>query len=431
MDKLQTIQNMKNEMERNLTTNILPFWREFVPDEVHGGFYGKVNGQREPDLRSPKSVVLNCRILWTFSRAYDMLGNEIDRQLAKRAFDYVTEYFWDDTYQGVYWMVTAKGEPAELEKRTYGQAFFIYSLAEYYRVFRDAKALNFAMKTFELVEQYMKRKDGGYADSATRDWILDDWVNFWVKNRTGAPKLLNSNMHLFEAILALAEVTKNPKVMESLKEQLLFLINTAADPSIGHMKAAMSEDGSRLDGEMNYGHDCECAYLMLEAARFLDEQQKHSGDERTLFARTETVVDQMMEHVYKTGLDPVNGGMYYIEDARTGEINRSKIWWVQAEGVTAFFDAWQRIGDERYLEASVSIWNYIERYMVNHELGEWYSVGSNRQMDTDLQEEEKSLRAVFTNDEMAGKGKCPYHNSRVCMEIIKRAESVIPALSVS
>lgn len=412
MDELQIIQNMKREMERNLTECILPFWREYVPDDVHGGFYGKVNGNREPDLASPKSVVLNCRILWTFSRAYEKFRDERDKVLAQRAFDYILRYFWDDSYQGVYWMVTCKGEPAEMEKRTYGQAFFIYSMAEYYRVFADPKALEFARKTYDLVRKYLKLADGGYADSATRDWILDEWVNVWVKNRMGAPKLLNSNMHLFEALLALAEVTNDLEIMESLRDQLLFLLDTAADETIGHMKAAMAADGSRLDGEINYGHDCECAYLILEAARLFQEAP--------LLQKAETVVNQMMEQVYKAGLDPVNGGMYYIADARTGEVNRSKIWWVQAEGVTAFFDAWQRTGNENYLKASVSIWNYIKQNLINQELGEWYSVGKNRRSDASLLEEESALKVVFTNDEMAGKGKCPYHNSRVCFEIMSR-----------
>lgn len=297
MTEREMLQDLKLRMERNLQTGILPFWREYLTDSVHGGFYGRVDGAREPDLQSPKSVVLNCRLLWMFSRAYEIFGNKQDRELAKRAYDYICRYFWDECYKGVYWMVTAEGKPSEPEKRTYGQAFFIYSLAEYYRVFKEEKALELAMQVFWLTEEKLKLPDGGYADSAARDWLRDDWVNFWVKNRTGARKLLNSNMHLFEAILSLAEAAKEPKVWQSLESELEFLIKVAIDPENGHMKAAMAEDGSRLDNEINFGHDCECSYLMMQAAELLQKKE--------LYQKTESVVNRMMESVYEEGLDPV------------------------------------------------------------------------------------------------------------------------------
>ena len=408
--------HLKEQMEHNLETNILPFWREYMMDNVHGGFYGRVDAQRKPDLQSPKSVVLNCRILWTFCRTYALWGKDTDKMIADRAFDYICRYFWDETYKGVYWMVTGKGEVAEPEKRTYGQAFFLYSMAEYYRVFGNRRALELAMETFSLIERYLNLPGGGYRDSASRDWQKDDWVNFWVKNRTGALTLLNSNMHLFEAILTLAQVTKDPSVLQSLKQQLLFLLDTAMDWKCGHMKAAMAFDGSRLDGEINFGHDCECSYLIMEAAELLQEEK--------LLQKAEKAVETIINHVLGEGLDPQSGGMYYLADTQKPQVNRSKIWWVQAEGITAFIDRYQRTAKKIYLDAAVSIWNYVQTYMVNTEFGDWFSVGAEPEISSSGQQEE-DISVVFTNDEMAGKGKCPYHNSRACLEIIKRAEKII------
>lgn len=421
MNNHEKIRNLRDRMEENLCQCILPFWREYMQDDVHGGFYGRVDGKRRPDLQSPKSVVLNCRMLWTYSRAWKLYGNARDMELAGRAYDCIRTCFWDPVYKGVFWMTTCKGEPSEPEKRTYGQAFLIYAMTEYYRVFQEPEAIEMAMETFYLVEDRLKLKSGGYADSAARDWRKDDWVNFWVKNRGGAAKLLNSNMHLFEAILLLAEVTGEPDVIQALKEELEFLLHTAVDPELGHLKAGMAEDGARLDGEVNFGHDCECSYLMMEAAEFLKDEE--------LLKETEKAVAFMMDRVYEEGLDPVNGGMYYIVDYLTKEVNRSKIWWVQAEGITAFFDRFQRTGKEKYLDAAISIWNYVESCMVNRELGEWYSVGKNLKAEAGLQEQEEALSAVFTNDEMAGKGKCPYHNSRVCFEIMERAEAWMKSMN--
>ena len=111
--------------------------------------------------------------------------------------------------------------------------------------------------------------------------------------------------------------------------------------------------------------------------------------------------------------------MCYISDCRTGEINRAKIWWVQAEGITACVNCYQLTGKERYLDHAISIWNYTKRYLVDEDLGDWRTVG-NLDGDQDFKEDIRFLQNVFTNQEKAGKGKCPYHNARVCFEIMER-----------
>ena len=98
---------------------------------------------------------------------------------------------------------------------------------------------------------------------------------------------------------------------------------------------------------------------------------------------------------------------------------------IQAEGITASFNCYQFTGDRRYLDAAVNIWNYVERYVVNHDLGEWYSVGLPPCDDTELRAQADQLKEVFNNNELAGKGKCPYHNSRTCFEIMRRADVIL------
>ncbi len=416
MEAKERVRNLRERAERNLRECILPFWRNYLTDEENGGFYGKVREDLTPDPESPKSVVLNCRLLWTFTRAYDVFAEEKDKKLAVRAFSYIRTYFWDRIYGGVYWMVTCKGEPSEPEKRLYGQAFLIYAMAEYYRVFGDEEALAMAMETFCLVNAHMKWENGGYRDSVARDWQKDDWVNVWVKNRTGAPKLLNSNMHFFEGILALEEVSGDSAVRESLKEELEFLLNVTMDPAWGHLKAAMGLDGRRLDGELNYGHDGECSYLMTRAALRLGEE----GLIQKAFLTAKTLAD----HMAAEGFDNTDGGLCYVGDMNSGRRNRAKIWWVQAEGVTAFFNCYQITGEKKYLDLAVSVWDYIEKRMVNETTGDWYSVGKGDPQDRDYEKDVMELKEIFTNEEKAGKGKCPYHNSRVCFEIMERAREI-------
>ena len=416
-EERRIIVDLRTRMEHNLKTCILPFWTRYMTDQVHGGFYGRVDGSLQPDLSSPKSMVLNGRMLWTYSRAWDMVRYPACQELAQRAFRYIQSHFWDELYGGVYWAVTCRGEPSELEKRTYAQAFLIYSYAEYYRVFGSKEALDRARQVLSLLNRHMKYPQGGYADSAARDWLRDDWINFWVKNRTGAAKLLNSNMHLFEAIYNLAQAAPEPWILQSLRDELEFLLGTVVDRKLHHLKAAMDVSGARLDHEINYGHDAECSYLLTGAAELL-------GDADLIRRARETAVD-LMDHVLAEGMDPEYGGLYYIGDSASGEINRAKIWWVQAEGITASFNCYQFTGDRRYLDAAVNIWNYVERDVVNHDLGEWYSVGLPPCDDTELRAQADQLKEVFNNNELAGKGKCPYHNSRTCFEIMRRADVIL------
>lgn len=401
---------LRDKMEKNLRECILPFWCEYMVDEEKGGFYGKVLKDHTPDKIYPKAIVLNCRMLWAYTMAWEHYEDETYKNLARRAFEYIRDHFWDKEYGGTFWMLTSDGIPCEVEKRTYGQAFIIYAMAEYYRAFGDMQALEMAMETFRLVQDHVHYDNGGYTDSVSRDWQKDPWLFRWMMNADGAAKLLNSHLHLFEATMTLYDATHDPYVGTVLREFLDFLLNVCVEKQSHHLKAGMDEDGNRIDGEINYGHDSECCYLMTWAARLI-------GDDALIQQADSTVLD-IMEHVLTEGMDPVNGGMYSDINIQTGHLNRCKIWWNQAEGITSFFNCYQISGDEKWLDAAISIWDYVEENIVDPTL-EWFSIGKNKVTDEDLRADEKATEPII-GDDKANKAKCPYHNSRTCFEIIKR-----------
>ncbi len=412
MTKKEKMLDLKARMVKNVRENILPFWCDNMVDEENGGFYGKVNKDHTPDKEYPKAIVLNTRMLWAFTMAYEKFGDEKYKVLAKRAFEYIRDHFWDKEYGGTFWMLTYKGIPSEVVKRTYGQAFIIYSMAEYYKAFGDKEALDMAMTTFKLVQDHVKFDNGGYADSVARDWRFDPWVITWMMNRDGAMKLLNSHLHLFEATMTLLDVTGDEYVKGVLKDFLEFLLDVAVEKETHHLKAGMDQDGNRIDGEINYGHDSECCYLMTWSARLIGDPD--------LIKRADAAALDIMDHVLAEGIDPVNGGMYSDIDIRTGHKNRAKVWWNQCEGITSFFNCYQLTGDEKYLDAAISIWDYTEKNVVDP-TGEWFARGFNAVMDEEWKKEEDST-AAFMGTEKASKAKCPYHNSRTCFEIMKRVD---------
>ena len=410
MQAKEKMLDLKSRMEKNVRENILPFWCNYMVDEEKGGFYGKVNEDLTPDKTYPKAIVLNCRMLWAFTMGWEYFHDEKCRELAHRAYEYIRDHFWDKEYGGTFWMLTSDGIPSEVEKRTYGEAFIIYSMAEYYNAFHEPEALEMAMKTFRLVQDHVHYANGGYADSASRDWQMDNWLFKWMMNGDGAAKLLNSHLHLFEATMTLYDVTRDEYVKGVLREFLLFLLDVCVEPDRHHLKAGMDKDGNRIDGEVNFGHDSECCYLMTWAARLL-------GDEE-LIRRADAIVIDIMDHVLEESIDPINGGIYSDMDINTGHLNKTKVWWNQAEGITSCFNCYQITGDEKYLDAAIGIWNYVEENVVDPTL-EWFAIGKNKVMDEEWKKQEAQFGA-FMGDEKASKAKCPYHNSRTCFEIIKR-----------
>lgn len=416
MEIKEKLLDLKKRTYKNATECIMPFWYDHMVDEINGGFYGAVDKDLKPVVSAPKSAVLTSRMLWAYSNAYDVTGEERCRHLAKRAYIYLREHFWDETYGGIYWMVGPKGDPFDTVKRTYAQACFLYAAAEYYRVFQEDEALKYAEEILELVVRYAKQENGGYLDSLCRNWREDPWVRTWFMNHNGAPMLLNSHLHLFEGTALLYRCTGNEKTKRILKDLLTFLLDHCVEYDTGHLKAGMDENPNRIDTEISYGHDMECAYLMEEAAKLLGDQE--------LILRTNKAVLMLSKNALEEGLDRTEGGMFNEKDKATGKIMKSKIWWVQCESLTGFLCAYEISKEEEYLDGAVRIYDYIERYMADWEKGEWLAVGRHEKQDAEIQAMDESL-FVVVGDEKANKTKCPYHNSRSCFGVSARVERLL------
>ncbi len=111
------------------------------------------------------------------------------------------------------------------------------------------------------------------------------------------------------------------------------------------------------------------------------------------------------------GLDS-DGGIWYEYDVMHKHLIREKHSWPQAEAMIGFFNAWQITGNEKILKQSFNSWAFVQRYLLDKNLGEWYW-GANADL-TPMRQEDK-----------VGVWKCPYHNSRACMEITGRINRIL------
>ncbi len=422
----QHVDMMKLEMQDVLENNILPFWLEKMQDNEHGGFYGRIDGNNQLHPEAEKGAILNARILWSFSAAYRVLQKEEYLEAATRAKDYLIEHFIDPEYGGVYWSVDYKGEPLDTKKQFYAIAFVIYGLTEYARATGDREALEYALDLYDCIEEHaFDDEQNGYIEACTREWgkIEDMRLSELDANY---PKSQNTHLHIMEAYANLLRCLKEMRAQEqcdyvptigsvlpvgisvppetmvnvegALRNIISIFINKILNPETNHLDLFFDMDWTRGAGHLeSYGHDIECSWLLHEAALVL-------GDEN-LLEKVENVVQKVAKASEK-GLRE-DGSMIHEANLDTGHVDDDLHWWVQAENVVGWFNVWQHFGDEEAFKKSEKCWHYIKENLVDFDNGEWFW---SRHSDGTLN----------TVDDKAGFWKCPYHNSRMCLEIIER-----------
>ena len=391
------ITTLRIEVEHELTTGILPFWMEKMADNVQGGFYGRIDGDDKLHADAPKGAILNARILWTFSAAYRLLRKPEYLETATRAKRYIIDRFYDKDFGGVYWSLTANGEPLDTKKQVYAQGFAIYGLSEYARATGDREALDYAVKLFETVEKYSCDRDrNGYIEAFTREWKPIEDMRLSDKDENTS-KTMNTHLHILEPYANLYRVWKNERLERQLRNMLDLFTGKILNKKTYHLDLFFDNDW-RTDGNIiSYGHDIEASWLIHEAALVL-------GDE-ALLKRIEPVITNIARAADE-GLNP-DGSMIYERFTAEDRTDRELHWWVQAENVVGHVNLYQHFGDEKALDTAMKCWQFIKDKIIDHANGEWHW----------------SLMpdgSVNRRDDKAGFWKCPYHNGRMCMEIIER-----------
>lgn len=391
------IRNIRKEMEDELVTNILPFWINKMTDQVNGGFYGRITGENVLVPEAEKGAILNARILWTFSAAYRLLQQQEYLTSATRAKRYIIDYFYDKDYGGIYWSLDYKGNPLNTKKQIYAISFAIYGLSEYYRATGDEEALDYAIRLFRDIEQYsFDSLKNGYYEALTREWeeIADMRLSEKDENER---KTMNTHLHILEAYANLYRVWKDDYLKQQLRNLIELFINKILNTTTGHLDLFFNDEWNSKYHIVSYGHDIEASWLIYEAVLVLEEQ--------VLLEKVRSLIG-LIAAAADEGLT-ADGAMIYESFGNKREANTDRHWWVQAENVVGHVNLYQYFNDEKALQKAFCCWEFIKKNLVDHENGEWYwSVHTNG--------------AVDMNEDKAGFWKCPYHNGRMCMEVMER-----------
>lgn len=386
---------LKEEVRNELTKNILPFWINRTIDSQNGGFIGRISGDGTCRPEASKGAILHARILWTFSSAYRLLKNPEYLRTANQAKDYLLTKFWDTENGGIYWQLAVDGTPIDTKKQIYALGFAIYGLSEYARATGDQTALEKAKELYFSIEKYSFDKEkNGYFEAFTKEWKEIEDMRLSDKD-ANEKKTMNTHLHILEPYANLYRVWQSEELKQSIRNLLDTFLDTILDKETGHLRLFFDENWQCKSTIISYGHDIEALWLMYEAATVI-------GDEN-LIERVKSVVPLIAEAV-KEGLQ-TDGALIYEKNEATGQLDMDKHWWVQAETVVGFMYAFKITGNSEYADIAQKCWSFIKNKLVDKEKGEWFwSI--------------KADGSVNKIDDKAGFWKCPYHNGRMCMEVI-------------
>ncbi|MBR5420054.1 MAG: AGE family epimerase/isomerase [Lachnospiraceae bacterium] len=385
---------MLEEVRQELTGHIIPFWLK-LKDEEYGGYYGLLDFDLKLDTKAEKGCILNNRIIWFFSAAYVLLKDPELLSAARHAYDFLRKYCLDREYGGVYWSMSYDGKPLDTTKHTYNQAFCIYALSAYYEASGDKEALEEAYKLFEVIEGKC-RDEGGYLEAYDRKFEPASNEKL-SENGVMATRTMNTLLHVFEAYTELYRVDKDPRVAERLYWILDCFADKIYNPALRRQEVFFDHEYNTLIDLYSYGHDIETSWLIDRGLEVLGEKEDN---------RLYGITRILAQNVKKEAFD----GHSMANECERGIVNADRIWWVQAETVVGFINAYQKDTEQvGFLEGARAEWEFIREHVVDSRPGsEWYNaVTAAGQPDP--------LKRPIVEP-----WKCPYHNGRMCIEVLRR-----------
>jgi len=381
--------------------NIFNFWRQVAMDSSGGGFAGRVSADNNPDFSANRSLIHTSRLVWAFSRGYRAFKTDLSKELAAHGYSYFTRNFIDKKNGGLFWTVDAQGRPVNERKQTYGQAFGIYALSEYYMATGAPAALDLALGLFGCVQKYCTDSvNGGYWEARGADWSPIEDVRLSLKD-LNEKKSNNTHLHVLEALTSLLKAKENDRVRRALSDVVKIFMTKVYNRADNHFILFQDEFWNARCDIVSFGHEIEAAWLVTEALDTLGEA--------ALKDEFVPAVVAISRNALENYLDGPLGENGMSNESLGGEIDRQKIWWVQNEAAIGFLNAFSLTGDEDFLKAAVNVWDFCEKSMIDHERGEWWEVAGTDVARGDKVHEWKSC----------------YHNTRMCIEIIERCKTIL------
>lgn len=388
---INAYKELKNDLDLELK-NILSYWTNNSLDEDFGGFLGKRDHFNNVIEKASKGVILNTRILWSFSAASNYLQSEKHKEICDRAYHYLNDFFKDKVNKGVFWELDYLGNPINKRKQVYAQSFTIYALSEYYMFTKNEDAKKWAIEIFNQIEKYAKDTlNQGYFEAFNEDWSPIEDMRLSDKDMN-ASKTMNTHLHVLEAYTLLLKIYDNQELKESLKMLVEVFLNKFLNAE-NHYELFFDDEWNLLSDEVSYGHDIEAAWLVIEAAKLINDDE--------ILQKTKQVAIKVADTFLAEAIDK-KGAVINEKNRATNHVDTDRHWWPQVEALVGLKYAYDLKNDEKYINASLKIWQFTKKHLIDTENGEWFfRVDKNGK--------------VYINEDKVSMWKAPYHTSRACI----------------
>jgi mannobiose 2-epimerase len=396
------------KIEKILKENIASFWYTKSLDRENGGYTINFGPKGELKGQGTKMIVTQARTVWLFSRmARAGYSSKEYLEAADLGYRFLKEKMWDAKYGGFYWEVDVTGDKKlKPRKHLYGQSFALYAISEYCLASKKQEVLDFAIQLFDLLEA--KSHDGtygGYIEFFNEDWTPAPDTEISYMGAPSGLKLMNTHLHLLEAMTTFYRACRLPLARERLIELINIESNAVVRKGLGACTDKYERDWTpSLQGDyarVSYGHDIENIWLLIDAC---DTAGVSSYPLLDLYRA-------LFDYSIKYGCDETNGGFYDSGPFNQPADRRTKVWWVQSEAIVSALYMYRITGDAKYRSIFEKTFDFIQNNMVDWENGEWHA---------NITPEGKP------QGDKGNIWKAGYHNGRAmieCLEILKKLQS--------
>lgn len=359
------------ELERTLQENIIDFWFPRCLDRKNGGYIINFSSQGEPKGEGTKMIVSQARMVWLFSRLVRAgYGDSEMLDGANLGYRFMKEKMWDQQNGGFYWEVDATGDRIlKPRKHLYGQSFALYAISEYYLASRKKALLDFGIELFNLLEtKSYDRSYGGYIEFWNQDWTTPPAGEAnYMDMEAPDLKLMNTHLHLMEAMTAFYRASKLPLVHKRLLELITIQSNSVVRKNLGACTDKYNRNWEpklkKKYARVSYGHDLENIWLLMDACDAAGMPNFPLLDlYKALFAYSR-----------QYGYDEQHGGFYDSGYFLAPADQQNKTWWVQAEAIVSALKLYCMSIDPNYLNVFEKTWDFILKYHVDWKNGEWHA----------------------------------------------------------
>lgn len=402
-DNIEKLYSIRQSAERELQHNIHPYWPKYAMDLENGGFWGSLSYDNIPVPDAVKGVVMHGRFAWFYSMCYRKYRNSVSMQMATHAVRFIEDALLDREYGGVYWQAKADGSPFDQRKHFYGIAFALYGLSGFACISEERYFyLSLCETLFNNLQEYGRDPVyGGYFEARSRKWSKLDDTRLSPKDLNCA-KSMNTNLHVLEALSSYYRLNPSRMLAEAIHELVLVTVTHILDPETGHLGLYFDENWNSQMDIVSYGHDIEASWLLWEAAEIIHDKELMDH----IRPHVMKIADITCREAFRSSL----GGV--INELHGRELDTDLVWWVQAEAVVGFLNAYQLSGEQKYLDCAVQVWAVIQNHLIDHNYGEWLSIV-------------RDDGVADLNEDKGGIWKTPYHNGRACLEIMSRVDRLL------